>query len=312
MPHASWGRKKPEHPRNHDERKFVFMKNDWIWVDNQEKLGLARDGLRGSSFIGIDTEYDSFRYFREKLCLIQINNGSTAYLFDPFENLDISFLGDIFRNPETVKIVHSGDNDIRILNRDYGFQFKNVFDTQRAASVLGLTHLSLSRVVYHYLGVTLDKPKKVQRSQWETRPLTKEQLIYAVEDTSYLIDLHHRLVNRLKIEGLEEKAHEIFSELEAVRWKEKTLDPDGYLKIRGCRGLNENQQKRLKALFRWRFQKARETNRARFMILSDTNLLNLSKKKMSTLDSLTKSCVLPPGKLKESGPAILKALNQET
>jgi ribonuclease D len=97
-----------------------------------------------------------------------------------------------------------------------------------------------------------------------------------------------------------------------VRWKEKTLDPDGYLKIRGCRGLNENQQKRLKALFRWRFQKARETNRARFMILSDTNLLNLSKKKMSTLDSLTKSCVLPPGKLKESGPAILKALNQET
>jgi len=286
------------------------MKDDWIWVDNQEKLEIARDSILDSSSIGIDTEYDSFRYFRERLCLVQINNGSTAYLFDPFENLDISFLGDIFTDSETVKIVHSGDNDIRILSRDYNFQFKNVFDTQRAASVLGLTHLSLSKVVFHYLGVTLDKPKKVQRSQWETRPLTKEQLIYAAEDTSYLIDLYRVLEDRLKIEGLEERAHEIFTEVEAARWKEKTLDPDGYLKIRGCRELNENQQKRLKALFRWRFEKARETNRARFMILSDNNLIDLSKKKITTRDSLTKSCVLSPVKLKESGSAILKALNR--
>jgi len=288
----------------------MFMKNGWMWVDNQEKLKIAMDNIQGSSFIGIDTEYDSFRYFKEKLCLIQINNGSAAYLFDPFENLDISFLGDIFTDSKAVKIVHSGDNDIRILSRDYSFQFKNIFDTQRAASVLGLTHLSLSNVVYHYLGITLNKPKKVQRSQWEARPLTKEQLIYAVEDTIYLIDLYRTLKDRLKVEGLGKRAHEIFTEVGAARWKEKTLDPDGYLKIRGCQELNENQRQRLKALFRWRFEKARETNRARFMILSDNNLIDLSKKKITTLDSLTKSCVLSPVKLKESGPEILKVLNQ--
>ncbi len=45
------------------------MKGKWLWVDAKQKLSKVRDDIEGSPVIAIDTEYDSFRYFREKLCL---------------------------------------------------------------------------------------------------------------------------------------------------------------------------------------------------------------------------------------------------
>jgi len=170
------------------------MKGKWLWVDARQKLPKVREEIEKADVIAIDTEYDSFRYFREKLCLLQIGTEQRIFLIDPLEpSIDLSFLGKVFANPHQVKVIHAGDNDIRILNRDYRFEFANVFDTHRAASLLGSNHLSLSSVIEQYLGVHLEKPKKMQRSRWEKRPLTEEQMSYAAEDTQLLIPLHCRL-----------------------------------------------------------------------------------------------------------------------
>jgi ribonuclease D len=285
------------------------MDHDWVWVDNEQQIERVRDETQNSSFIGVDTEYDSFRYFREKLCLIQLVSGSKTYVIDPLEDLDISFLGDLFSNSETTKILHAGDNDIRILNRDYGFVFKNIFDTSRAASILGCNYLSLSNVVTHYLGVALHKSKKMQRSQWEQRPLTEEQLHYAVKDTKYLSELYRILNYMLQKEDLDQRAGEAFRTMEDIRWREKRLDPLGYLKIKGCQELNVQQEERLKSLYCWRFEKARETNKARFMILSDQNLFDLSIEKIDTITSLTERGKLSPRKIRNFGSEIIETLN---
>ena len=285
------------------------MDHDWIWIDSEQQLELARDEIQNSPLIGVDTEYDSFRYFREKFCLIQIVSGSTTYVIDPFARLDISFLGDLFSDSETTKVLHAGDNDIRILNRDYGFVFKNIFDTSRAASILGCNYLSLSHVVDHYLGVALHKSKKMQRSQWEQRPLTEEQLHYAVKDTKYLLALYRILSDLLQKEDLYQRAGDAFRSMEDIRWREKRLDPLGYLKIKGCQELNISQQERLRSLYCWRFEKARETNKARFMILSDQNLFDLSKEKIDTVASLTERGKLSPRKIRNFGSEIIETLN---
>lgn len=285
------------------------MDHDWVWVDSEQQLELVRDEIQNSSLLGVDTEYDSFRYFKEKLCLIQLVSGSKTYVVDPLEGLDISFLGDLFSDSRAIKILHAGDNDIRILNRDYGFVFKNIFDTSRAASILGCNYLSLSHVVNHYLGVALHKSKKMQRSQWEQRPLTEEQLHYAVKDTKYLLELYRILSDMLQKEDLDQRADEAFSSMENIRWREKRLDPWGYLKIKGYHELNEKQQERLKSLFCWRFEKARETNKARFMILSDQNLFDLSKEKIDTITSLTERGNLSPRKIRIFGSEIIETLN---
>lgn len=285
------------------------MDHDWVWIDNEQQLELARTEIRNSPLIGVDTEYDSFRYFREKLCLIQLVSGSKTYIVDPLEDLDISFLGDLFSDVETTKVLHAGDNDIRILNRDYSFTFKNIFDTSRAASFLGCNYLSLSHVVNHFLGAVLHKSKKMQRSQWEQRPLTKEQLHYAVRDTKYLLDLYHILNDMLQKEDLDQRACEAFRFMEDIRWREKRFDPLGYLKIKGCDELNIRQQQRLKSLYCWRFEKARETNKARFMILSDQNLFDLSKENIDTVTSLTERGKLSPRKIRNFGSEIIETLH---
>ncbi len=286
------------------------MNDSWILVDNRQKLESAQDDISGASHIGIDTEYDSFRYFREKLCLIQICTESRAYIFDPLLDIDISFLGNIFTDINTIKILHACDNDIRLLNRDYGFRFKNIFDTYRAASTLGSTSLSLTSIIWEYLGVKLKKTKNIQRSRWDIRPLSEKQLDYAALDTRYLIDLYFRLRKNLMYNGLEKKAKTAFEKITHARWSEKTFNPKGFSRIEGCDDLDDFQMKRLKTLYRWRFETAKRTNTAVFMVLSDRNIIDLSKNDRQEIESLSETGIISAAKSKSFGPEIIKILRE--
>ena len=238
--------------------------------------------MQTSSILCIDTEYDSFRYFHDKLCLIQIKAEEKSYLFDPLNGIDLSFLAEPFADPAMLKVLHAGDNDIRLLKRDYGFAFSNVFDTHRAAAILGCHYLSLSTLIKEFLDIDLEKKKKIQRSQWDIRPLSEEQLRYAVLDTAYLKPLYEKLAAEIRTRGLEKEAAHAFAEITTATWQEKVFDVRGHTRIKAYPILTAAQKKRLQRLYRWRFQKARELNRAIFMILSEQDLVNLVRMETMT------------------------------
>jgi ribonuclease D len=250
-------------------------------VDTTVKRRQAEKDMQASSILCIDTEYDSFRYFHDKLCLIQIKAEEKSYLFDPLNGVDLSFLAEPFAAPAMLKVLHAGDNDIRLLKRDYGFAFSNVFDTHRAAAILGCHYLSLSTLIKQFLDIDLEKKKKIQRSQWDIRPLSEEQLRYAVLDTAYLKPLYEKLAAEIRTRGLEKEAAHAFAEITTATWQEKVFDVRGHTRIKAYPILTAAQKKRLQRLYRWRFQKARELNRAIFMILSEQDLVNLVR--METL-----------------------------
>jgi ribonuclease D len=173
------------------------MIKSWTFVDTPANLAKAKKSIRAAAMIALDTEYDSFRYFRDKLCLLQVQTGKRTWLIDPLAaDLDLSFFGDVLIDPNVLKIFHAGDNDIRILKRDYGFAFRNIFDTHRAASLLGFRQLALSTLLETQLGINLEK--KMQRSRWDIRPLSEEQLDYAARDTAHLPDLYRKLDEELR------------------------------------------------------------------------------------------------------------------
>ena len=256
-------------------------KRPWTWVDTTVKRRQAEKDMQTSSILCIDTEYDSFRYFHDKLCLIQIKAEEKSYLFDPLNGVDLSFLAEPFADPAMLKVLHAGDNDIRLLKRDYGFAFSNVFDTHRAAAILGCHYLSLSTLIKQFLDIDLEKKKKIQRSQWDIRPLSEEQLRYAVLDTAYLKPLYEKLAAEIRTRGLEKEAAHAFAEITTATWQEKVFDVRGHTRIKAYPILTAAQKKRIQRLYRWRFQKARELNRAIFMILSEQDLVNLVR--METL-----------------------------
>lgn len=285
------------------------MNRRWTLVETPSNLAEAEQSIRAAETIALDTEYDSFRYFRDMLCLIQVQTGEKTWLIDPLAGLDISFLGDVLDDPDVLKILHAGDNDIRILKRDYDFTFRNIFDTHRAASLIGCRQLALGTLLESYLGITL--VKKMQRSRWDLRPLTREQLDYAALDTAHLLDLSLRLDRELHEKGREKEAAQLFVGMTAVVWQPKILDRQAHRKLPGYSTLSSGQKERLRGLFRWRFEKAQETNRAPFMILPDQLLVGLSKLENASLDAMAGAGLLTPEKVRRFGGELLEILRAE-
>ena len=263
------------------------MNTDWLLVNTPEAAKRVAEHLRQASILGIDTEYDSFRYFRERLCLIQIYVPTTTYVLDATADLDFSFLARSFKSKSVVKILHAADNDIRLLKRDYGFEFQNIFDTHRAAMLLGFRQLSLDKMIKEFLGVELKKSKKMQRSRWDHRPLTDEQLEYAVQDVTLLPALYEKQRASLQEQGLESAAREAFAKIAAANWQERVFDRRGYSKIRGYYTLARDQKELLKKLYLWRFEHAKEANCAVFMFLPDDTLAELVQNKENLQEILS-------------------------
>jgi ribonuclease D len=281
------------------------MNTNWLLVNTPEAARRAAEHLRKASILGIDTEYDSFRYFREKLCLIQVYAPTTTYVLDATADLDLSFLARSFKSKSVVKILHAADNDIRLLKRDYGFEFQNIFDTHRAAMLLGFRQLSLDKMIKEFLDVDLKKSKKMQRSRWDHRPLTDEQLEYAVQDVTLLPALYEKQRTGLREQGLESAAREAFAKIAAASWQERTFDRRGYSKIKGYYALAREQKELLKKLYIWRFEQAKEANCAVFMFLPDEKLAELVQKKDSLQD------ILSPEKYRRYRSEIEKILQLE-
>ncbi|MBW6487257.1 MAG: ribonuclease D [Syntrophobacterales bacterium] len=270
------------------------MENRWTFVDNPANLKIAEKKIAAAAVVAIDTEYDSFRYFFDKLCLLQVQTGAETWLIDQMAGLDMAFLGKVFDNPDVLKIFHAGDNDIRILKRDYSFSFRNIFDTHRAASLLGVRQLALSRLLESYLGVTLEK--KMQRSRWDLRPLSIDQLNYAALDTVYLPPLYLKLKAELDEKGLEREAERVFAGVTEVVWRPRDIDQSGHRKLPGYRQLTPAQKERLRLLYSWRFDKAQKTDRACFMLLSDHQLVSLAR-----VDEVSAEKIVGPGLLSSAG-----------
>lgn len=280
------------------------MNKNWLLVDTPETAKQAALHLRKASILGIDTEYDSFRYFREKLCIIQIYAPEITYVLDATADLDLSFLAKSFQSKAVVKILHAADNDIRLLKRDYGFQFENIFDTHRAAMLLGFKQLSLDKMIKEFLDIDLKKSKKMQRSRWDHRPLSDEQLEYAVQDVTLLPALYEKQRTSLQEQGLEGAARDAFARIAAANWQERVFDRRGYSKIKGYYALAREQKELLKRLYVWRFEHAKEANCAIFMFLPDEALAELAQKS----DNLRN--ILSPDKYRRYGSDLERIIEE--
>src|SRR5213078_3888729 len=117
--------------------------------------------------------------------------------------------GALLGDAAITKVLHGGDYDLRILNRDFGFIVANLIDTSICAQLLGYEAFGLAALLERHFGVKLNKVH--QRADWSMRPLPAEMLQYAALDTHYLIALAEKLRDELAALGRWEWALEEFS-----------------------------------------------------------------------------------------------------
>lgn len=279
-----------------------------VIIETPEALSSLLEALEGVTEIGVDTEADSFYSYTEKVCLLQLTIGKTDYLIDPLVDLDLSPLGEIFKDESVVKILHDGEFDVLILGRDFHFRFKNIFDTRIAAAALGFSSPGLAAVLDRYFGIEVDKSE--QRSDWSRRPLKQSQIDYARLDTRYLMALKERMAADLEAAGrrmILDGECERLEELEPVK---REFDPDGYAKIKGANGLSPAEKGVLKELFCLRNSVAEERDVPPFKVLGNHVLMELAARMPSTMNDIDGLKGFPKGRRRSLGRDTLAAVQR--
>jgi len=141
-----------------------------------------------SRAIVIDTESDSLYHYHQKVCLVQVGTEArSSYLLDPLEGFPVEALRPLFENRGLTKVFHGADYDIALLKAKAGITVRNIFDTMIAARFLGRTEVGLQATLRDELGLAISKGN--QKDDWSARPLSDEQMQYALTDVNHLLDV---------------------------------------------------------------------------------------------------------------------------
>ena len=245
-----------------------------VYVDSDAAMKSLIVRMKSAKRIAVDIEADSLHHYFHKVCLIQLSFGGDNYIVDSLANIDISaFLNSLAKKP---LIFHDGNYDLRMLRATFDFQHKNtVFDTMLAGQLLGIEQISLLALASDLLGIGLSK--KGQKSDWSRRPLTKEQLKYAVDDTLYLEPIADKMHGQLETFGRNkwhEESCEFMIRASADDKEPKTADNAWRIKRAGL--LKPCQLVYLRELWHWREDQARKADRPPFKIIGNEQLLALS------------------------------------
>lgn len=247
------------------------------WIDRQDALEEAIARVAAEPQIAVDTEADSLHSYFDKVCLIQLSVPGDDFIVDPLAKVDLAPFGAVLADASVTKVLHGGDYDLRILNRDFGYTVHNLIDTSICAQLLGYEGIGLAALLDRHFGLKLNKTH--QRADWSMRPLPPDMLAYAATDTHYLIELAAKLRAELEALGRWEWAVEEFSRLETVRYRETDEDAEPWRKAKNIGGLERRSLAIVRDLYNWRDALARKADRPPFKILGNDSLVAIAKEK---------------------------------
>jgi ribonuclease D len=263
--------------------------------------------FRSEPLLAADTEAASFHRYRDRIYLVQLSSRSETAVVDPLAVRDLGGLGDLLADPSVEIIFHDADYDLRILDRDYGFHGRNLFDTRIAAQLLNEPGIGLAALLDKYAGVKLDK--RFQRADWSLRPLKPGMLEYAADDTRFLPALRDLMRERLEAAGRWSWAAEEFEVLEEVRWNPTGPPEEAYLRVKGSRALRGRQLAVLRALYEWRERMAAQLDRAPFRVLHNDALLAMARAQPQDRAALQQAARLSPEIMRRWGSDLLAAVS---
>ncbi|HKF97826.1 MAG TPA: ribonuclease D [Steroidobacteraceae bacterium] len=276
-------------------------------VDTAPALAALSTRLATQSRIGLDTEFLRERTYRAQLCLVQVATAEDALCIDPLTLASLAPLAQVLAAQGVLKVMHASRQDLEVLLPVAGLT-QPVFDTQIAASLTGLpAQVGYAHAVRHFLGQELDKSHT--RTDWSRRPLSSQQIEYALDDVRYLLPLAERLQQELGRLGRLEWLGEELATLTDVRML--TVAPeDAWLRLKGLRPLDPARERLARALAAWRERYALEHDRPRGWILEDAVLRELVLQVPRTLAALAEIPQMPPGLIKRRGAQLLECVER--
>lgn len=282
-----------------------------IWIDDNASLAAFCRQLQNCDLLAVDTEFMWSTTYYAKLALIQVSAGTAELnaLIDPLAITDPEPIRQLLENEKICKVTHEAASDLPILRSWCQALPQNIFDTRIAGAFCGLGGgCSLNKLLTEVLQITLEKGET--RSDWLLRPLSENQLRYAVEDVQHLPELARQLQQRISACGnwaYFGEEMQIFGRTEFYR----LLPPDEcWTKINGAGRLNRRQLAVLQQLAAWREETARRRNRSRPRLIKDAQLLEVAGLLPKSSEELHRITEFRQEQIKKYGEDIIMAVQQ--
>jgi len=277
-----------------------------VYVRDAAGLRECIGRIQSSPFIALDTEFMRDRTYYARLCLIQIATDDMQAIIDPLAVRELSPLLSVLADVHVTKVLHAGSQDLEIFWQLMGRVPAPVFDTQVAATLAGFpTQVGYGALVENMLGVKLDKSDTF--TDWSRRPLSENQIEYALNDVRYLPMIYRELRGRLETEN-------------RLSWLEpdfdRMVDPATYdllpeeqfRRVKRVASLTPRQLGVLMCVTAWRENEARRRDVPRRWIIGDESLVEIARR--VPLDAVQLGAIRGVGdKLgKSSYPGVLEAV----
>ena len=275
------------------------MITDYMWIDDNSQLEDLVLSIKGDEALAFDSEFERVNTFYPKPALFQLKINEGYYLIDMTKISNYTPLVKLFDNI----ILHSGSEDLEILYNLNGQLPEFIFDTQIAASLCGYgLHFSYQNIVKEVFGVELSKAHS--RSDWMKRPLSDEQIEYAIDDVVYLTELKKTLEKKLQ-----ELGRKNWYELLMSQRKSAIVDSNHisktFVNICKSKQFKMSQQKLVLSLLKWREEAAIARDKPRTWILKNAEIINIVIKQPQDEAALIKDIGLYPKFVKYNGQVLL-------
>jgi ribonuclease D len=249
------------------------VKYDHITTEQHLKDFCASIASAGA--VAFDTEFVSEDTYRPDLCLLQIAAGGRLAVVDTHAIDDISPYWRLIAEPGRETIFHAGREEFRFCKAAIGARPHQLLDVQIAAALVGLEYpAAYGTLISKLLGKTLSKGET--RTDWRRRPLSENQLTYALQDVLYLEQIRNLLVSQIEKLGRRD-----WLQTEMLAWQQQVEDAESgerWRRVSGISGMSSRSLAILRELWHWREEEARRRNLPPKRVLRDDLLVELAKR----------------------------------
>ena len=276
-------------------------------ITDQNTLNDFYNKCKIEKVLAVDTEFIRDSTYYPSLCLIQIAGINFAAAIDPLAKLDMSPIWELLLNKNILKVFHAGRQDIEIFFGLMGEIPTPIYDTQIAAMFCGLgDQVGYESLVNNFLGLSVNKEH--QFTNWLQRPLSKNQINYAISDVTHLINIFPLIRKAIKDNNREEW---VTKELEHLSKKGlyKVKADEVWKKIK-LKNSNPQMLNLLKYLAYWRENECKKRNIPRNRLIRDDVLINISFSKPKTISELKKIRAIPKNLSNDDFSQILEVIDK--
>jgi ribonuclease D len=243
--------------------------------------------------ITVDTEFLRETTYYPLLCVVQMASAEEAVVVDTLaKGIDLKPFFELMANETVLKVFHAARQDIEIVWHQAGIVPHPIFDTQVAAMVLGYgDSIAYDQLVERING---HRPDKTHRfTDWSRRPLSAEQMHYAVSDVTHLRDVFTALDADLKKRG---RSDWVSEEMEVLT-SPKTYDfhPERAWERLKTRVRKPRELAVLMEVAAWREQEAQSRDVPRSRVLKDDAVGDIATQAPTSLERLANLRSLPKG-----------------